>query len=148
LLLRGFNEDKREAARLYRETRDQARKTRDFVSERPTTATPFDDIIKDQRDDVPDDMKDMLWNHPSWESVHPQSIVSLWLDGEYDETRERSTLNATILLAFLVATQYLRAFEGTEVRDGLHSELEPLFKRAKFSMPGEPRVPEDDLAYW
>lgn len=148
LLMRGLNQDEERAAELYREAREQARETLGFMDERPSTATPFNSIVKEQRDEVPEEMRDMLWTHPSWESVHPQSILSLWLDGEYDEDRERSTLNASILLAFLIGTQFLKAFEGTELEDSLHEELQPLFARSRLAMPGVPKVPEGDLAYW
>lgn len=149
LLLKGLNHDPEMAVEIFEELSDEDSDGRDWVGERPAvTADEFGSIAKDQRQDVPEEWVDLMWNHPSWEVVHPLSIKSLWADEGYDTGWEKRYLNATLTLVFLISSQVMIGFEGTELEDEVREELEPLFKRAKMVSPGVPRVPEEDLRYW
>lgn len=151
LLLKGLNRDKKQAARIYDETREQLHNmgSEPLTGTRLRTINEFDSIVKSERDVLEEDEYQLLWQHTSNSAVHPYSLESIEIDNEYSESIEQSLLDAVNVFAFGIAAQFLKAWSGTPVYWDLLKLIDPMIVRIRTSAIGAPPpLFDEDLDLW
>lgn len=156
LLLRGLNQNREIAATKFREIQEQAHRVdyetsrTELVGNTPVAKDEFWELVKEQRREVRDVEETLLWDHPTWEGIHPQSIVGLWADGQYNSESEKQLFQLANTYAFGIAAQFIEAIDTSDYEAEVKEELAGLFVRVKLSLEAKPpRLFDDDLRkYW
>jgi hypothetical protein len=158
LLLKGLNEDRENAARIWRDNKEDIHRT-GTPNENPfytyEETDELSDIIDTQkksflwagrdRDSDQDSIGDLhlkLWRQISNRGSHPHTIQSAYLDGKWHSRKEFSLLMLALSLAFGITAQYIRTYEGTpakygvlEVLDYILVEIKLIFRLNDVTLP-------------
>lgn len=152
LLLKGLNRDKERAAKIYDKTRTQLKEevTGSITGEKLATVDEFWEIIKSEREGLKGTKEsELLWNHPSWSSVHPYSLEGIDIDIEYNEEIEGNLLDMSNAFVFGIGAQFIRTWEETPFYWELLEQLDEMFVRIRVSTEVvPPRMFDDDLKFW
>lgn len=150
LLLKGLNEDRSHAAKVWEENKQDVHKTGNATENPLYTYRGTDalnNIIDNQkktylwagRNEKPDedtigDIHLKVWRQISNRGSHPHTIKSAHLDGNWASTKEYSTLMLALSLAFGITAQYVRTYKDTPVEIYALKTLDPLFVEIKLAM--------------
>ena len=152
LLLRGLNKDTNRAAEIYNETKTQLKEefTGPTTGEKLATVDEFWEIIKSERGKLKDGKQsELLWDHPSWSSLHPYSLEGLDIDIEYDEEIEGNLLDMSNAFVFGIGAQFIRTWDGTPFYWKLLERLDAMFVRIQIATgAAPPPMFDDDLKFW
>lgn len=152
LLLKGLNQDPDKAVEVYEKTKSQLKSeiNGELTGEKLATVDEFHSIIKNQRDDLRGSkLSELVWDHPSWSSVHPYSLESIDVDLDYDEDVEGSLLDISNTFAFGIGAQFLRIWEGTPFYRDLLEVMDEMFVRIQLATKAvPPPMFDSELKFW
>lgn len=168
LLLKGLNEGRQRAARIWDENKKDVHETgpadaNPLYTYRETDA--LNNIIDKQKktflwagrdedsdEDTIGDIHLKVWRQISNRGSHPHTIKSAHIDGRWASTREYSTLMLALSLAFGITAQYVRTYEDTPAKIEVLRTLDPIFVDIKLVMLSRnvslPIFMDNEVDFW